>query len=161
MSSTSNAVLKGAIAGLAAGLVASVAMEAAQRLMQGDDEGEPATQKAADKASRKVRGKAIATKDKAKAGEAVHYLTGAGLGVAYGIAAEFMPEVTRGAGTAFSTAVAGVLDEGIVPALGLGAAPWKAAGQDHAKSLSSHLVYGLVAEATRRAARVMLDRALP
>ena len=155
-------IVKGALAGLAAGLVASLAMEGFQRLIgSGDNGGEPATEKVADATARRATGHALTRAERPAAGEAVHYLTGAGLGVIYGIAAELVPDVTRGAGTAFSSAVAATLDEGLVPALGFGSAPWRTPPAGHATSLSSHLVFGVVAEATRRAARSMLDRALP
>ena len=74
----------------------------------------------------------------------------AALGVAYGVAAEFRPGVTAGYGTAFGTAAAALLDEGAVPAVGLGAAPWTAPASTHAYALSSHLVFGAVTEFVRR-----------
>jgi uncharacterized membrane protein YagU involved in acid resistance len=47
------------------------------------------------------------------------------LGAIYGGLAELAPAVTAGYGAAYGTAVNLVLDEAIVPALGLGPSPFK------------------------------------
>lgn len=148
--------LKGALAGLAAGLAASIAMDGFQRIVAAlsePDSSEPATEKAADRISAAAAGTPVAIADRPTAGQAVHYLTGLGLGLAYGMAAEYSDAVTAGGGAAFGTATAALLDEGAVPALGLGPAPWRTPASTHAYSASAHLVFGLVAEATRRAIR--------
>lgn len=155
MSETS--VAKGAWAGLAAGLVASLAMDLFQRGVQAmsskEEEDEPATEKAADRVSEVATGEPLPDDHKAAGGQLVHYLAGAGIGLAYGIAAELRPETTAGFGTVVSGGVAAMLDEGAVPALGLGPAPWDSAMGTHAYTAASHLVFGVVAEAVRRAIR--------
>jgi putative membrane protein len=80
----------------------------------------------------------------------MHYALGLGLGVAYGVAAEFRPEVTVGAGTLFGVATATVLDEAAVPALGLAEPPWETDAGTHLFSYASHVVFGLAAELVRR-----------
>ena len=148
--------LKGALAGLAAGLAAAIAMEGFQRIVAAlsqPDSSEPATEKAADRASAATTGEPVASAVRPAAGQAVHYLTGIGLGIAYGVAAEYGDAVTAGRGAAFGTATAALLDEGAVPALGLGPAPWETPASTHAYSAAAHLVFGLVAEATRHAIR--------
>ena len=146
----------GALAGLASGLVASFAMSMAQRVFaaigpkQGSA-GDPATVKAANRLSRAATERSIEPKQKAAAGEAVHFATGAALGLAYGIAAEYRPEVTTGYGTAFGAATALALDEMGVPLVGLGKPPWQAPLSSHAFGLVSHLIFGLATEGTRRA----------
>lgn len=153
---TGTRILRGAAAGLVGGMLGSFAMDRFQAAVSalsrsgGDDEAEPATSKAADKIVCAVTGKEVPTADKPLAGQLVHYVLGAGLGVAYGIAAEFRPAVTTGYGTAFGFGVAGVLDEAAVPAAGLGSAPWKVGLSAHAYTLASHLVFGGVADLTRR-----------
>ena len=149
--------IRGALAGLAAGLVASFAMNMAQKLFATlgakPGPGDPATVRAANKLSRAATGRSIEQEKKEGAGEAVHYATGAALGVAYGLAAEYRPEVTAAAGTAFGAATSVVLDEAGVPLAGLGKPPWQAPLSSHAYGLASHLVFGVVAESTRRALR--------
>ena len=149
---------RGALAGLAAGLVASLAMNQAQKLFAaiGPDEpssGDPATVKAANMLSRAATKRSIATKDKPAAGAAVHYATGAALGIAYGLAAEFRPEVTTGYGAAFGATVSLLLDEALVPAIGLAESPLEASPASHAFGMASHLVFGVAAEGTRAALR--------
>lgn len=150
--------IRGALAGLAAGLVASFAMSMAQKLFaaigpkQGSA-GDPATVKAANKLSRAATGRSVEPEQKAPAGKSVHYATGSALGLAYGLAAEYRPEVTTGFGTAFGAATAVVLDEAGVPLAGLGKPPWQAPLSGHAFGLTSHLIFGLATEGTRRALR--------
>lgn len=159
MATSTPDIRKGALAGLAAGLVASLAMDGFQRLFS-SPKGMPATEKAAERIGEAVTGEAPGRESRKAGASLIHYATGIGIGIAYGIAAEFAPEVTKGGGTAFSSGVAGLLDEGAVPALRLGPAPWDTDAETHAFGLTSHLVFGVVAEGTRRAARALADRAL-
>ncbi|SEM77018.1 Protein of unknown function [Sphingomonas gellani] len=162
MSEQTNMMWKGALAGLAAGLVASFAMDRFQAVLtaasssSSDDEDEPATNKAADRIARATTGHDVPDDKKDAAGQGVHYALGAGLGLAYGMAAEASPAVTSGLGTAFGGTVAGLLDEAAVPAVGLGPAPWKTPASGHAYTLASHMVFGVTAEITRRLVRKAL-----
>ena len=148
-------VLRGALAGVIAGAVASFAMDRFQAAItmlssdEGDDQ-EPATEKAADGVARVVTGHALARPDKPLAGQAIHYALGIGLGAAYGIAAEFLPAVTAGRGAAFGIGTATLLDEAMVPAVGLGEAPWKAGVASNLYSYASHLVFGGATELVRK-----------
>lgn len=150
-------ILRGALAGLVAGAAASFVMDAFQAasaaLSSSDDDDaqpEPATQKAADGIARTLTGDALAAADKPLAGQAIHYALGIGLGIAYGIAAEFRPRVTAGYGTAFGLGTATLLDETAVPAMGLGEAPWNAGLTSNLYSYASHLVFGSTTELVRR-----------
>lgn len=148
-------IRRGALAGLVAGAAASFVMDAFQAAVaalssEDDAQSEPATQKAADAIARTVTGDAIAPADKPLAGQAIHYALGIGLGVAYGIAAEFRPQVTAGYGTAFGIGTATLLDEAAVPAVGLGATPWDAGPASNLYSYASHLVFGSTTELVRR-----------
>ncbi len=67
--------------------------------------------------------------------------------------AEVAPGVTAGEGAAFGAAVWLIADEASVPALGLTKAPAQIPVSTHVYALASHLVYGVVAEAMRRAFR--------
>lgn len=170
-------VLKGAAVGLAAGLAATWVMtqfqslsgklseprekedpqhsanrgkeESAQQKEQGDD----ATVKAADKLSRGLFHHALSQDEKKTAGPALHYGFGALTGVAYGVLAELAPEVTRGMGAPFGTAVWLGADEVAVPAFGLAGPPWEHPASVHARALAAHLVYGVTTEGLRRLGR--------
>jgi putative membrane protein len=150
-------VARGVFAGSIAGIIASYAMDKFQALASpllpssGDEEdAEPATQKAADAISLRVAGRKVRDADKPLAGQSMHYAVGIGLGIAYGVAAEFRPSVTAGYGSAFGIGTATLLDEGAVPALGLGDAPWKADVAPNLYSYASHIVFGGVTELVRR-----------
>ena len=160
--STTARLLRGATAGLVAGVVASFAMEAGQALaakLSPSDGGEeePATAKAADRVAKAVTGAPVPEPDHPLAGQIVHYALGAGLGLAYGIAAEFSPRVTAGYGAGFGLTTAALLDEAAVPAAGLGTPPWSTSPATHAYTIASHLVFGAVAELTRRQVNASLQ----
>lgn len=148
--------LRGAIAGLVAGLVASLAMDLAQKALSrfqpsdGSDNDKPATEKAADSVAQSITGAPVADANKPLAGQAIHYGFGALLGLGYGIAAEYRPTITTGAGAGFGLATATLFDEIGVPAAGLGDAPWKADLSTHVYTLASHLVFGTTTEGVRR-----------
>lgn len=149
--------VRGLAAGIAAGLVASLAMNLFQKAWAaalpmpgaGDD---PATVKAAQNISRAATGEYFSKEDKEAAGKAVHYAFGAVLGGAYGLLAEYRPEVTTGGGTLFGAASA-AFDELGVPAAGLSGPPSDFPAATHAFALASHIVFGGVTEATRRLVR--------
>lgn len=154
-------LMRGALAGLAAGLAAAFAMNQFQKLWSAfvsedsEGDGDSATVRTADEVSHALTGRKLPKRAKEPAGEAVHYALGAALGVAYGVAAEFRPRVTLGFGTVFGTTTALVLDEALVPALGITDPPWEFPAGTHAYSLVSHLVFGAVAEGTRASIRAL------
>jgi len=117
---------------------------------------EPATVKAAQEISEGVLGHKLTAREKGTAGEAVHYAMGASSGLIYGVAAEIEPLTTVGAGMPFGTAVWLIADDVAVPALGLSKSPTAYPLTTHAYAISSHLVYGLTTEVTRRAVRRFL-----
>lgn len=153
---------RGALAGLAAGLAAALAMSAVQSALtalappQPGGEDEPATQQAADRVSLAVTGARLPEHARAAGGEAVHVTLGAILGIFYSIAAEYRPSATAGFGAPFGMATAALLDEGVVPLLGLGPSPARTPARTHAYSIVAHLVFGTVAEGARRLARTAL-----
>lgn len=146
-------IVRGLIAGLAAGIVAAAAMNRFQTMVSafsgGGGGGDSSTVKAADKLKQAVTGEKLRNSEKAPAEVILHYGLGAALGIAYGLAAEFRPAVTRGSGTMFGSAVALLLDEGAVPALGLAEPPTKTSASGHLFGFSSHAMFGATAEATR------------
>lgn len=156
-------ILRGALSGVVAGAVASLAMDLLQSavaamLPSGDEDGgEPATEKAADAIATTLTGNPLGDANKPLAGQAIHYVLGLGLGMAYGIAAEFRPTVTAGYGTAFGGVTASLLDEAAVPAVGLGPAPWKSDLPTTLYGYASHLVFGVTTEYVRQHVRATLS----
>ncbi|WP_137898857.1 DUF1440 domain-containing protein [Sphingomonas sp. 2SG] len=153
--STPVRITRGIVAGAIAGAVASFAMDRFQAatsslLPSNGSDDEPATEQAADAVAKAATGHEVPDAAKPLAGQSVHYALGIGLGIAYGIAAEFRPSVTTGYGTAFGLGTATLLDEAAVPAVGLGDAPWKAPLSTTLYAYASHLVFGGTAEIVRR-----------
>src|SRR5436190_24280637 len=91
--------------------------------------------------------------EKKIAGPAIHYSVGATSGIVYGIASEFLPEVTVGFGLPYGTAFWLVVDEGAVPLLRLSKPPIAYSASTHIYALASHLVFGATAEGVRRLLR--------
>lgn len=155
---------RAAVAGLLAGLAAGAVMngfQAAWTAASGDgpSDEEPTTTKAADALSVAVTGTPLPDRFRAAADPAVHYATAAALGLAYALAAEAEWPVTAGFGAAYGLGTAAALDEGLVPALGLAPTPAETPPSVHAYSATSHLVFGLALEATRRTLRGRLRAA--
>lgn len=174
-------VWKGLAAGLAGGLVASWTMnrfqdvwsklaeefgrseeessardgggESQQAQDSGEEQTDDATVKAASAISEGIFDHKLTRGEKKIAGPAVHYAFGTAVGGLYGAVAELAPEVTAGAGLPFGAAFWLVADETAVPLLGLSKKPTEYPLSTHVYALASHLVYGLTAEAVRRAAR--------
>jgi hypothetical protein len=143
-------LIVGAVAGLAAAAAMSAFQAAATRLSPApESDDDPADVKAADVVARASGAGPLSDEAKPFAGAAAHFALGAALGAAYGLAAEYRPEVTSGNGAAFGSATALVLDEATVPALGLARAPTKVPAKTHLFGLSSHLVFGATTEAVR------------
>ena len=178
-------LVKGTVAGLVGGLVASWTMNqfqaawtkategfqkphGAQSLQPSDnpnsgpssdqnkEDQDDATVKAAKAISEGVFGHKLQEREKKPAGAAVHYAFGTATGGLYGAAAEIAPQVTTGLGLPFGAAFWMVADEGAVPLLGLSKGPTEYPISTHVYALSSHLVYGLTAEVTRRAVRSII-----
>ncbi len=121
-----------------------------------DDADDDATERLSNFISEEVFNHNLTESEKETAGTAFHYAYGVTSGAAYGVAAEFLPQVTAGAGLPFGAFIWIAADEGIVPLLGLSKAPTEFPLSTHAYGLASHLVYGLTAEMTRRAVRSVL-----
>ncbi len=163
-------IWKGMLVGLIAGLAASWTMDRFQdvwiavsspddskrkedqaRASEDGEEGQDdATVKAASAISEGLFEHKLTRAEKKIAGPAIHYAVGATSGIVYGIAAEFLPEVTRGFGLPYGTAFWIVVDEGAVSLLGLSKPPTDYPVSTHVYALASHLVFGATAEGVRR-----------
>jgi hypothetical protein len=168
-------LVKGTVAGLIGGLVASWTMNQFQaawskaaegfekphgaQSMQPSQGGEPAesteNKEEQDDATVKIA-KAVSEGEEKPAGAAVHYAFGSATGLLYGAAAEIAPQVTSGLGLPFGVAFWMVADEAVVPLLGLSKGSTEYPLSTHVYALTSHMVYGLTAEVTRRAVRNIL-----
>lgn len=86
----------------------------------------------------------------ARAGEALHWTLGIGAGAVYAVLRRRVNLVGRAAGTGFGTAFWAVLDEGVIPALGLTPGPRAFPWQTHARGFLGHLTFGTVTDGTLR-----------
>jgi uncharacterized membrane protein YagU involved in acid resistance len=156
------AVWKGAVAGLAGGLAASWAMSQFQLQLSkrspqpAPEPDDDATVKTAAAISEQVAHHELTDTEKKVAGPAVHYAFGSTMGAVYGAMAERVPAASKGWGLPFGTALWLGADEIAVPVLGLAGKPTDNPPSTHAYALASHLVYGLTADAVRRAVRAAL-----
>jgi uncharacterized membrane protein (UPF0136 family) len=87
-------------------------------------------------------GKELGPEEKKKAGQAVHYAFGTLMGAVYGVAAELVPEVTTGGGTAYGTLLFLGAHEVAVPAFQLSPPPTETPARDHLQHWAAHVVYG-------------------
>ena len=109
------------------------------RPIDGDDD---ATTKAADVLTRAATGQYLARRGKQVGGPLVHYMFGAVMGAAYGVASEFAPRVRAGSGAAFGAVVWLGADELLMPVLNLARGPRTYPPSIHLEMLAAHLVYG-------------------
>ena len=120
---------------------------------QGEEGQDDATVRAASAISEGLFEHKLTKAEKKIAGPAVHYAVGATSGIVYGVASEFLPEVSIGFGLPYGTAFWLVVDEGAVPLLRLSKPPTAYPASTHIYSLASHLVFGATAEGVRRLLR--------
>lgn len=164
-------ILKGLAAGVVSGLVATWVMtqfqNAVSQMMNpenGEDkkrtkqkpESSNAPLKTAEAISETIFNHELENGEQKTAGNAVHYSFGTTMGALYGIASEIAPAASAGYGLAFGTTLFIGADEIAVPLLGLGKSPTETPFSKHIYGLTSHLVYGLTADFTRRAVRNIL-----
>lgn len=149
---SSAAIAASGLAGLAGGLLASWLMVKFQQSIWPPPTGDrgSSTAKLA-KDVIKWTGAAPLTNQQARHdGTRIHYALGAGLGLAYGAAAVVNPRITLAGGVLFGVATELVIDQAIVPALGLANPFWKCPVKWHVRGLAAHIVFGTATEATRR-----------
>ena len=83
--------------------------------------------------------------------EAMHYDFGAGLGIAYSVAARRWRVVTRGRGALADLAMYAATHASVLPALGIQRPPWRLAPAAVLWESMSHVVFGTALDALRRA----------
>jgi hypothetical protein len=156
-------LIKGAVAGAAAWWVMD------QVLMFLYDHEKPAVRRRETRARRGIpalevlaergatsTGTDLTGRQRAKAGIALQWIIGAGLGALYGVVRGSFPgpRVVRGIG--YGAAASLLIDEGLIPLLGFAPGPAAFPWQTHARGFVGHLVFGGVADVTVD----LLDRAL-
>jgi hypothetical protein len=154
-------LLKGAIAGAVATLVMGKVTgymyeREDRRVRKAEDEargGGTAYGAAAEKTAG-LAGRTLTREEREQAGSAIHWGLGIGAGAFYAVVRRRLLFLGSTAGTAFGTAFWAVMDEGVVPALGLTPGPMAFPWQTHARGLVGHLTFGTVTDGTLR----VLDR---
>ena len=139
-------VASGAAAGVAAALVTSLFQSAWTRLRlppTTSKSAEPPTEALAANVFREVTGTSLTGNGKIVAGEAVHYMMGATLGVAYILTQKRWPAIAARQGAVFGLGVWATIEEGGLALLKLKPPPWQVEPAEHAFAASSHLVFGL------------------
>ncbi|HUR94022.1 MAG TPA: DUF1440 domain-containing protein [Gemmatimonadales bacterium] len=104
---------------------------------------------AAEKAARAF-GKPLKGEQGEQLGSAIHWGLGIGAGAVYAVLRRRFESVGRIAGVGFGTAFWALVDEGVVPALGLTPGPRAFPWQTHARGLAGHLTFGTVTDGTLR-----------
>ncbi len=152
-----NNIALGLAVGAVGGLLATWVMSQYQALFASpggsSDEEEPATVKAATAISTNIFGHKLTPEERKIAGPLVHYAFGTLNGAAYGALAETLPAVTIAGGLLFGASLWLIADEAAVPALGMSKSPANYPLSTHLYSLTSHLLYGLTTDLTRRVVR--------
>lgn len=147
-----SAIAAGGAAGLAGGLVASWLMVKFQQSVwppPKGDRGSP-TAKLAKDVRAWTNSEPLTDRRMKTDGTLIHYVLGAGLGLGYGATAVLQPRVTLARGILFGVATELVIDQTIVPALGLANPFWRCPVKWHLRGLAAHLVFGIATDATRR-----------
>lgn len=101
-------------------------------------------------------GRALHPRQPHPAGVGVHYAIGIAPAMAYAAFRHQVPALRTGRGLAYGLGLFLAMDEAVVPALGLASGPRAYPWQAHARGLVTHLLLGLVTDATLD----VLDRAL-
>lgn len=152
-SSPAKDILKGALAGLIGGLIATAAKSYAEKLYPPRTHGEPEPPALL---AEKLGQPRLETNEKKAVEEGIHWVFGAAAGAAYGAIAEVYPQITGKYGANFGMTLMAVTHEGILPALGLSAAPPEQEGREQRSEVVTHVVYGVVCETVRVAVRKAL-----
>src|SRR3954451_6717654 len=92
----------------------------------------------------------LADQQRLRAQKVIHYGFGAGLGIAYGVAVNRWPAVTRGRGALTGLAIYVGTHASALPALGIQRPPWRLAPAAVAWESGSHVLFGMALEAARR-----------
>jgi uncharacterized membrane protein YagU involved in acid resistance len=146
----------GLAAGLVGGLAGTIAIGkfnhawAKATNSKPEENGMDSTVKAASAVSEGVLHHELTEEEKPKAGAAVHYGFGTTMGGLYGIGTALKPSVGGAAGMPFGAGVYLAAHAVAVPALGWSKPVTQNRFSDEVGELLGHIVYGVVADLTRR-----------
>ena len=169
-------IVRGAVAGMVGGVVGSTAMVVFNRLLaetgfgrqdlgarkqhrhvegkpnttDGTIADEPASEKAASYVAEAVTTTPLDDHGKKIGGSLAHHAFGAMTGAFYGAVVSRVPQFAAGAGAPYGALVWLTAAEIGMPLTGLAKKPWAYRRERHAASFATHLVFGLILEATRR-----------
>lgn len=101
-----------------------------------------------------LAGVSLSDEERQRAGTALQWMVGVGTGALYGVLRPRYPSVRAARGLAYGAAFSLVVDESLVPLLGLAPGPAAFPWATHARGFLGHLAFGAVAEA----ALAQLDR---
>ena len=148
--------LRSTLAGAAAGFVASFFMVQFQNAttqkanhIPKHREPDPHDDSTVELAERTV-GRRLPPDEERLVGSAMHYAFGAGMGALYGAAAAHDPRIRAGFGIGYGSFIFLLMDELMLPALGLSRL-WQKPARRHAFGLFSHWIYGAATEGVYRA----------
>lgn len=109
--------------------------------------GETAYESAAEKAAEAV-GADLSRPERERVGQTLHWALGMGAGAAYGVVRRRVPFIGKAEGLGFGSTFFLMVDETLIPLLGLTPGPGEFPWQTHVRGLAGHAVFGLVADAT-------------
>jgi uncharacterized membrane protein YagU involved in acid resistance len=127
-----------------------------QLAREGPDARQPPTMHAASAIAHRLFRHAPTEREKQCLGQLLHYTFGTTTGALYGALADAIPALTTAGGVPFGLAVWLLADELATPALGLSQPPTRQDRVTHVYALTSHCIYGLATEGTRRWVRQWL-----
>ena len=104
------------------------------------------------RAAKIVRRDGLSATQRVRAQRVIHYVTGAGIGAAYGAAANRWAAASRGRGTLAGLAIYAATHGSLLPAAGVQRPPWRLAPAAVAWEATSHVIFGASLEAVRRVA---------
>lgn len=107
---------------------------------------------AAEKAADLV-GADLSDDERKRYGQAIHWALGIGAGALYGVARARSETTSLGGGLLFGATFWLLMDEALLPVLGLTPGPQAFPWQTHARGLAGHLVFGTVATTALAALR--------
>ncbi len=109
--------------------------------------GIPALEVMAERAAGLV-GSTLSDEERQKGGTGLQWAMGIGAGMLYGVLRDRLPGSGIRRGLAYGAAFSLLVDEGLVPLLGLSPGPLAFPWQTHARGFAGHLVFGAVTEIT-------------
>ncbi len=121
--------------------------EAARKREDEARHGTTAYEVAAEKAAKLV-GSELSEDGRKRSGQAIHWALGIGAGALYGALRPRLDAASVAGGLFFGAAFFLLMDETVVPALGLTPGPTAFPWQTHARGLAGHLAFGTVADKT-------------